>query len=70
MSLISLNLSHSCGVVSARHIILPQVGVSGQKKLLEAKILAIGAGGLGSPILLYLAAAGVGCLGLSDFDKV
>lgn len=54
----------------ARHIILPQVGKAGQKKLLEAKVLIIGAGGLGSPILLYLAAAGVGYLGINDFDKV
>jgi molybdopterin-synthase adenylyltransferase len=54
----------------ARHIILPGVGAAGQKKLLESKILVIGAGGLGSPILLYLAAAGVGTLGIVDFDEV
>ena len=54
----------------ARHIILPGVGAAGQKRLLEAKILVVGAGGLGSPILLYLAAAGVGTLGIVDFDKV
>ena len=54
----------------ARHIILPGVGAEGQKKLLQAKVLVIGAGGLGSPILLYLAAAGVGTLGLVDFDHV
>jgi molybdopterin-synthase adenylyltransferase len=54
----------------ARHIILPGVGAAGQKRLLESKILVIGAGGLGSPILLYLAAAGVGTLGVVDFDKV
>jgi molybdopterin-synthase adenylyltransferase len=54
----------------ARHIILPGVGAAGQQKLLGAKILVIGAGGLGSPILLYLAAAGVGTLGVVDFDTV
>ena len=54
----------------ARHIILPGVGAAGQSKLLNAKVLVIGAGGLGSPALLYLAAAGVGTLGIVDFDKV
>ena len=54
----------------ARHIILPGVGAAGQQKLLDAKVLVIGAGGLGSPLLLYLAAAGVGTLGIADFDHV
>lgn len=54
----------------ARHIILPQIGGAGQRKLLDAKILAIGAGGLGSPVAMYLAAAGIGTLGILDFDKV
>jgi molybdopterin-synthase adenylyltransferase len=54
----------------ARHIILPGVGAVGQRKLLESKVLVIGVGGLGSPILLYLAAAGVGTLGVVDFDEV
>ncbi|MCS7083688.1 MAG: molybdopterin-synthase adenylyltransferase MoeB [Aquificaceae bacterium] len=54
----------------ARHIILPEVGVSGQKKLLSSKVLVIGAGGLGSPAILYLAAAGVGTIGIVDFDCV
>jgi molybdopterin/thiamine biosynthesis adenylyltransferase len=54
----------------ARHIILPGVGPDGQRKLLAAKVLVLGAGGLGSPILLYLAAAGVGTLGIVDFDNV
>jgi adenylyltransferase/sulfurtransferase len=54
----------------ARHIILPNVGAQGQQKLLESKVLVIGAGGLGSPILMYLAAAGVGTLGIVDFDTV
>ena len=53
-----------------RHIILPQVGLEGQEKLKHARILCIGAGGLGSPIALYLAAAGVGTMGLVDFDVV
>ncbi|MBI3287429.1 MAG: molybdopterin-synthase adenylyltransferase MoeB [Chloroflexi bacterium] len=54
----------------SRHIILPQVGGVGQKKLLASKVLLIGAGGLGSPAGLYLAAAGVGTLGLVDYDAV
>jgi molybdopterin-synthase adenylyltransferase len=54
----------------ARHIILPGVGATGQQKLLDAKVLVIGAGGLGSPVLMYLAAAGVGTLGIVDFDEV
>ncbi len=53
-----------------RHLILPEVGVEGQKKLLNAKVLCIGAGGLGSPIALYLAAAGIGTIGLADIDVV
>src|SRR3954471_5382024 len=53
-----------------RHLILPEVGVDGQKKLLNAKVLCIGAGGLGCPISLYLAAAGVGTIGLADVDVV
>src|ERR671936_2931886 len=54
----------------ARHIILPQIGGEGQRRLLEAKVLCIGAGGLGSPIAMYLAAAGVGKIGIVDFDRV
>ena len=54
----------------SRHLILPEVGVAGQEKLREAKVLCIGSGGLGSPIILYLAAAGVGKLGIVDFDNV
>ena len=54
----------------SRHIILPDVGGSGQKKLLQARVLLVGAGGLGSPAAMYLAAAGVGTLGLVEFDKV
>src|SRR6266516_918859 len=54
----------------ARHIILPLIGGEGQRKLLDAKVLCVGAGGLGSPIAMYLAAAGVGTLGIVDFDRV
>src|SRR5436190_17810824 len=53
-----------------RHLLLPEVGMEGQKKLLNAKVLCIGAGGLGCPISLYLAAAGVGTIGLADVDVV
>lgn len=53
-----------------RHLLLPEVGVEGQKKLMNAKVLCIGAGGLGCPISLYLAAAGVGTIGLADIDVV
>ena len=54
----------------SRHLIIPEVGVEGQQKLKEAKVLLIGAGGLGAPLGLYLSAAGVGRLGLVDFDVV
>ncbi len=54
----------------SRHLLLPEVGVEGQAKLLQSKVLAIGAGGLGSPALLYLAAAGVGTIGIVDADVV
>jgi sulfur-carrier protein adenylyltransferase/sulfurtransferase len=54
----------------SRHFILPEIGEEGQKKLLASKVLLIGAGGLGSPLGLYLAAAGVGTLGIVDFDTV
>ena len=53
-----------------RHILLPEVGVAGQAKLLQSKVLLLGAGGLGSPAALYLAAAGVGTLGIVDMDEV
>ena len=54
----------------SRHLIMPEVTAEGQKRLKAARVLCIGAGGLGSPAALYLAAAGVGRLGLVDFDRV
>ncbi|TQC47604.1 adenylyltransferase/sulfurtransferase MoeZ [Rhodococcus sp. WS4] len=54
----------------SRHLIIPDVGMAGQKRLKNAKVLVIGAGGLGSPALLYLAAAGVGTIGIVEFDEV
>src|SRR5476651_218134 len=54
----------------SRHLILPEVGLIGQQKLKAAKVLCVGTGGLGAPLALYLAAAGVGTLGLVDFDTV
>src|SRR5215203_4055114 len=54
----------------SRHLIMPEVGVEGQKRLKASAILLVGAGGLGSPLALYLAAAGVGRIGLVDFDVV
>jgi adenylyltransferase/sulfurtransferase len=54
----------------SRHLVLPEIGVEGQKKLLFAKVLLVGTGGLGSPLAMYLAAAGIGTLGIVDFDVV
>src|SRR5438046_8044049 len=54
----------------SRHLILPEVGLAGQKKIKATSVLCIGAGGLGSPIAMYLAAAGIGKLGIVDFDTV
>src|SRR4051794_28296610 len=54
----------------SRHLILPEVGMAGQKRICSTSVLCIGAGGLGSPIAMYLAAAGIGKIGVLDFDKV
>ena len=54
----------------ARHLMLPEMGEEGQKRLLDASVMVIGAGGLGSPALLYLAAAGIGRIGIIDDDRV
>ena len=54
----------------SRHLMLPEIGEQGQEKLKGSKVLVIGTGGLGSPLALYLAAAGIGTLGIADFDTV
>src|SRR5690606_18647869 len=54
----------------SRHILLDQIGVEGQRRLVASRVLVVGAGGLGSPAALYLAAAGIGTLGIADFDRV
>ncbi|MDR3248828.1 MAG: ThiF family adenylyltransferase, partial [Treponema sp.] len=54
----------------SRHLLLPEIGVEGQKRLKASKVLLVGTGGLGAPLALYLAAAGVGTLGIVDFDVV
>ncbi|RPI34163.1 MAG: molybdopterin-synthase adenylyltransferase MoeB [Chloroflexota bacterium] len=64
------NLSHSEILRYSRHLLIPEVGLEGQRKLKAASVLVIGTGGLGSPVALYLAAAGVGCIGLVDYDIV
>jgi sulfur-carrier protein adenylyltransferase/sulfurtransferase len=63
-------LSHAEILRYSRHLLLPEVGMAGQRKLKAARVLTIGAGGLGSPLSLYLAAAGVGTIGIVDFDVV
>ncbi|MGB6423336.1 MAG: ThiF family adenylyltransferase, partial [Anaerolineales bacterium] len=65
-----LELSHSEILRYSRHLLIPEVGLSGQRKLKAASALIIGTGGLGSPVSLYLAAAGVGRIGLVDYDVV
>jgi adenylyltransferase/sulfurtransferase len=64
------NLSHSEIMRYSRHLLIPEVGLEGQRKLKAAAVLVIGTGGLGSPVAMYLAAAGVGCIGLVDYDVV
>ena len=54
----------------AHQIILKNIGINGQKKLLSSKVFILGMGGLGSPVSMYLASAGIGCLGIADFDNV
>jgi sulfur-carrier protein adenylyltransferase/sulfurtransferase len=66
----TVSLSHDEILRYSRHLLLPELGVEGQKRLKQARILLVGAGGLGSPAALYLAAAGVGTLGIADFDAV
>jgi molybdopterin/thiamine biosynthesis adenylyltransferase/rhodanese-related sulfurtransferase len=64
------NLSHSEILRYSRHLLIPEVGLEGQRKLKAASVLVIGTGGLGSPVALYLAAAGIGRIGLVDYDVV
>ena len=64
------NLTHDEIHRYSRHLLIPEVGLEGQKKLKAASVLVIGTGGLGSPVALYLAAAGIGRIGLVDFDVV
>ena len=54
----------------SRHLIIPDVAMAGQQRMMNAKVLCVGAGGLGSPALMYLAAAGIGTLGIVEFDTV
>ncbi|MCX7913990.1 MAG: ThiF family adenylyltransferase, partial [Thermodesulfovibrionales bacterium] len=65
-----INLSNEEIYRYSRHLLIPEVGVSGQRKLKKARVVIVGAGGLGSPIALYLAAAGIGKIGLVDYDCV
>ena len=66
----SEELSHEEVQRYSRHLIMPEVGMRGQKKLKQGSVLCVGAGGLGSPLAFYLAAAGIGRLGIVDFDVV
>lgn len=66
----AVQLSHQEIRRYSRHLIMPEVGLEGQRKLKEAKVLLVGAGGLGAPMAMYLAAAGVGHIGIMDFDVV
>jgi molybdopterin/thiamine biosynthesis adenylyltransferase/rhodanese-related sulfurtransferase len=66
----SLDLSHEEILRYSRHLLLPEVGMAGQHRLKGARVLLVGAGGLGSPVALYLAAAGIGTLGVVEFDRL
>jgi adenylyltransferase/sulfurtransferase len=66
----NIDLNHAEILRYSRHLLIPEVGLSGQKKIKAASVLVIGTGGLGSPVALYLAAAGVGRIGLVDYDQV
>ncbi|MDR1941796.1 MAG: molybdopterin-synthase adenylyltransferase MoeB [Endomicrobium sp.] len=64
------DLTHEEAARYERHIVLPEIGIEGQKKLKASRVLIVGAGGLGAPVALYLAAAGAGVIGIADFDRV
>jgi adenylyltransferase/sulfurtransferase len=66
----TIELSHAEILRYSRHLLIPEVGLAGQRKIKEASVLVIGTGGLGSPVAMYLAAAGVGRIGLVDYDRV
>ncbi|MFC1923677.1 ThiF family adenylyltransferase, partial [Chloroflexota bacterium] len=66
----NIDLTHEEILRYSRHLLIPEVGLSGQKKIKAASVLVIGTGGLGSPVALYLAASGVGRIGLVDYDHV
>lgn len=70
MNNLNISFTHEEIFRYSRHLIMPEVGLEGQKKLKAASVLAVGAGGLGAPLTMYLAAAGVGRLGIADFDTV
>jgi len=67
---VSEELSHEEVKRYSRHLIMPEVGMGGQKRLKQGSVLCVGAGGLGSPLAFYLAAAGIGRMGIVDFDVV
>src|SRR6185295_14351900 len=67
---VSIDLNDEQLLRYSRHILLPEIGIDGQQRLLAAHVLVVGAGGLGSPVALYLAASGVGRITLCDHDKV
>ncbi|MGD8864249.1 MAG: ThiF family adenylyltransferase, partial [Anaerolineales bacterium] len=64
------SLSHAEILRYSRHLLMPEVGLEGQEKLKSSSVLIVGTGGLGSPVSMYLAAAGVGTIGLVDYDVV
>ena len=66
----SNGLTHEQFLRYSRHLLMPEVGLQGQQRLRQSSALIVGTGGLGSPVSMYLAAAGIGCIGLVDYDQV